>query len=46
MTYLLDNKLHGDPFDLLIISQALLENLPILSTDSLFPLHEGLVVIS
>lgn len=40
------SKLHGDPFDLLIISQALLENLPILSTDSLFPLYEGLEVIS
>jgi PIN domain nuclease of toxin-antitoxin system len=40
------NKLHGDPFDLLIISQALHENLPILSTDSLFPLYEGLDVIS
>lgn len=40
------NKLHGDPFDLLIISQALLKNLPILSTDSLFPLYEGLEVIS
>ena len=40
------SKLHGDPFDLLIISQALQENLPILSTDSLFPLYEGLDVIS
>ena len=40
------SKLHGDPFDLLIISQALLEKLPILSTDSLFPLYEGLNVIS
>jgi PIN domain nuclease of toxin-antitoxin system len=40
------SKPHGDPFDLLIISQALYENLPILSTDSLFPFYEGLDVIS
>lgn len=40
------SKQHGDPFDLLIISQALHEKLPILSTDSLFPLYEGLDVIS
>jgi PIN domain nuclease of toxin-antitoxin system len=40
------NKIHGDPFDLLIISQALVEDLPILSTDSFFPLYTGLVVIS
>jgi PIN domain nuclease of toxin-antitoxin system len=40
------SKLHGDPFDLLIISQALHENLSVLSTDSLFPLYEGLDVIS
>jgi PIN domain nuclease of toxin-antitoxin system len=40
------NKIHGDPFDLLIISQALVEDLPILSTDSFFPLYAGLVVVS
>jgi PIN domain nuclease of toxin-antitoxin system len=39
-------KVHGDPFDLLIISQALVENLQILSTDSLFPEYQGLKVIS
>ena len=39
-------KVHGDPFDLLIISQALIENLQILSTDSLFPEYQGLKVIS
>ncbi len=39
-------KVHGDPFDLLIISQALAENLQILSTDSLFPQYQGLKVIS
>lgn len=39
-------KNHGDPFDLLIISQALTENLQILSTDSLFPKYQGLKVIS
>lgn len=39
-------KTHGDPFDLLIISQALMENLQILSTDNLFPEYQGLKVIS
>ncbi len=39
-------KVHGDPFDLLIISQALVENLQILSTDTLFPQYQGLKVIS
>lgn len=39
-------RIHGDPFDLLIISQALTENLQILSTDSLFPEYQGLKVIS
>ena len=39
------NKIHGDPFDLLIISQALVEDLPILSTDSFFPLYVGLTVV-
>jgi PIN domain nuclease of toxin-antitoxin system len=42
--YLSANKLHGDPFDLLIISQALTENLTILSSDSLFPEYDGLNV--
>jgi len=40
------NKLHGDPFDLLIISQAMKENLPILSSDRLYPSYEGIEVIS
>ena len=39
-------KVHGDPFDLLIISQALLEDLQILSTDRFFPEYQGLRVIS
>ena len=41
-----NGKPHGDPFDLLIISQALLKNIPILSTDRFFPLYSGLKVIS
>ncbi len=41
-----ENKLHGDPFDLLIISQAIVENIPILSTDQLFPMYSGLTTIS
>ena len=36
---------HGDPFDLLIISQALIENLPILSSDEYFPSYKGLTTI-
>jgi PIN domain nuclease of toxin-antitoxin system len=30
---------HGDPFDLLIIAQALTENLPVLTSDSKFHLY-------
>jgi len=30
---------HGDPFDLLIIAQALTENLPVLSSDGKFHLY-------
>ena len=41
-----NGKPHGDPFDLLIISQALFKNIPILSTDRFFPLYSGLKVIS
>jgi len=44
--YLSPSKLHADPFDLLIISQALIEDLPILSTDRYFPDYEGLRVIT
>lgn len=44
--YVSPSKLHADPFDLLIISQAVIENLPILSTDRYFPDYEGLQVIS
>ena len=36
---------HGDPFDLLIISQALIENLPVLSSDEYFPSYKGLTTI-
>lgn len=36
---------HGDPFDLLIISQALVENLPTVSTDEFFPDYKGLNVV-
>jgi PIN domain nuclease of toxin-antitoxin system len=36
---------HGDPFDLLIISQALSENLPVLSSDEYFPAYVGLTII-
>ena len=36
---------NGDPFDLLIISQALIENLPVLSSDEYFPSYEGLTII-
>ena len=35
-----NSKPHGDPFDLLIISQALLKNIPILSTDRFFRLEK------
>jgi len=30
---------HGDPADLMIISQAITENLPLISSDSKFPLY-------
>lgn len=36
---------HGDSFDLLIISQAMVENLPVLSTDEYFPSYKGLITI-
>jgi PIN domain nuclease of toxin-antitoxin system len=39
-------KLHADPFDLLIIAQGMIENIPVLSTDAYFPDYEGLIVIS
>ena len=32
-------KDHGDPFDLLIIAQALTESLPVLTSDSKFHLY-------
>ena len=32
-------KDHGDPFDLLIIAQALTENLPVLTSDGKFHLY-------
>ena len=37
---------HGDPFDLLIISQALVENLLVISTDEYFPSYTGLTIIA
>ena len=36
---------HGDPFDLFIITQALTEQLPILTTDRYFAYYPGLQVI-
>lgn len=44
--YISPSKLHADSFDLLIISQALTEKLPVLSTDRYFPEYENLVVIA
>lgn len=44
--YISKSKPHGDPFDLLIISQALLENIPVISTDDFFPSYKGLNVIA
>jgi PIN domain nuclease of toxin-antitoxin system len=38
-------KSHADPFDLLIISQALSEEIAILSTDRYFPEYAGLMVV-
>lgn len=40
-----DGKPHGDPFDLLIISQALRRTLPVLTTDEYFPYYNDLQVI-
>ena len=37
-------KDHGDPFDLLIIAQALTENLPVLTSDGKFHLYGVYVV--
>ena len=39
-------KLHADPFDLLIIAQGMIEDIPVLSTDAYFPDYEGLKVVS
>jgi len=36
---------HKDPFDRLLISQALVENLPIITYDSLIRKYEGVNVI-
>lgn len=44
--FITETKIHSDPFDLLIISQAISENIAVLSTDRLFPLYEGISVIS
>lgn len=39
MEYILDTnvQIHGDPFDRLIISQAIAENLTIVTRDSIIP---------
>jgi PIN domain nuclease of toxin-antitoxin system len=36
---------HGDPFDRQIISQALVEEVPIITPDHMFPAYKGLKVI-
>lgn len=36
---------HRDPFDRLIIAQALSENLPVVTCDQLFGLYKGLTVV-
>lgn len=36
---------HGDPFDLLIMAQSIVEKLPILTADSKFPLYSGVRAI-
>ncbi len=43
--YKKDGKPHGDPFDLLIISQAMRHNLTVLTTDEYFPYYKNLQVI-
>lgn len=44
--FIRNNRLHGDPFDLLIISQAINYQLPVLTTDEFFPYYADLTVIS
>ncbi len=36
---------HGDPFDLLILAQSMVERLPILTADTKFPLYRGVHAI-
>lgn len=43
--YKKDGKHHGDPFDLLIIAQAIRKNLSVLTTDEYFPYYQDLHVI-
>lgn len=38
-------KSHGDPFDLLIIAQAICEKMPVLSTDEYFPIYDKISVV-
>lgn len=38
-------KSHGDPFDLLIIAQAICEKIPVLSTDEYFPIYDEINVV-
>lgn len=46
IVYKSKGKLHADPFDLLIISTAMVENMPVLSTDRFFPDYKSLKVVS
>ncbi|SFC80246.1 PIN domain nuclease, a component of toxin-antitoxin system (PIN domain) [Flexibacter flexilis DSM 6793] len=41
-----NGKPHADPFDLLIISQAIVEQFPVLSTDNYFPDYKQIKAIS
>lgn len=36
---------HGDPFDLLILAQAMVEGLPVLTADGKFSLYQGIQAI-
>lgn len=36
---------HGDPFDRQIIAQAILENIPVVTSDRMFRLYKGLQVV-
>ena len=38
-------QIHGDPFDRLIISQAIAENLTIVTSDSMIPQYDVIVIL-